>query len=72
MQDVKLDRSEFLQSATRVATAAGAAVSTAGALAAYSATTKPSSAHSGEIITRRWTEQHWLVEGSGCIAKTAH
>jgi len=65
MQDVKLDRREFLQSATLVATAAGAVVSTAGALAADPASTaKPAAAHGGEIMTRRWTEQRWLLDNT--------
>ena len=65
MQDVKLDRREFLQSATLVATAAGAAAATAGALAAdASPAAQPSAAHGGEIMTRRWTEQRWLLDNT--------
>ncbi len=61
MQDLEIDRREFLKSATLVATAAGAAVGAAGAFAAE---TKPAAHHGGEIMTRRWTEQRWLLDNT--------
>ena len=64
MQDIKIERREFLQSATLVATAAGAMASSAAALAAEGSTSTTAAGHSGEIMTRRWTEQRWLLDNT--------
>src|SRR5437899_6027953 len=66
-----VDRRRFLQSATLVATAATAAT---GALAADTPSaaektprrtrTAQPSAKSGEVQTRRWTEQRWLLDNT--------
>src|SRR5439155_19303773 len=69
MTQRNVDRRQFLQSATLVATAATAAT---GALAAE---TKAAGAKgrsrgaqapgkSGEVRTRRWTEQRWLLDNT--------
>jgi dienelactone hydrolase len=60
-----IDRRQFLQSATLAATAA-TAVSGAVAGAALAADAKPgakSAQHSGPL-TRRWTEQRWLLDNT--------
>jgi dienelactone hydrolase len=60
-----IDRRQFLQSATLAATAA-TAVSGAVAGAALAAEAKPgakSAQHSGPL-TRRWTEQRWLLDNT--------
>src|SRR5207247_8945445 len=65
-----VDRRQFLQSATLVATAATAAT---GALAADAPSAEKAprrtraaqpSAKSGEVQTRRWTEQRWQLENA--------
>src|SRR5207244_12800142 len=69
MTQRNVDRRQFLQSATLVATAATAAT---GALAAETkaAGDKGRSrgarapAKSGEVHTRRWTEQRWLLDNT--------
>ncbi|TMG88448.1 MAG: peptidase C39 family protein, partial [Betaproteobacteria bacterium] len=69
MTQRNVDRRQFLQSATLVATAATAAT---GALAAETkaAGEKGRSrgarapGKSGEVHTRRWTEQRWLLDNT--------
>jgi hypothetical protein len=59
-----MDRRSFLQSATLVATTAGAATSlTAAAPAAHSQTTSiPQAKAVGEPVTRRWLEQRRVID----------
>ena len=59
-----MDRRSFLQSATLVATTAGAATSLAAAAsAAHSQTMSiPQAKAVGEPVTRRWLEQRWVID----------
>jgi dienelactone hydrolase len=59
-----MDRRIFLQSATLVATTAGAATSMAAATPAATAetTSVPQGKPVGEPVTRRWLEQRWIVD----------
>ncbi len=56
-----IDRRQFLQSATLAATAATAVTGTA--LAADAKTGAKSTSHQGPL-TRRWTEQRWLLDNT--------
>ena len=59
-----MDRRIFLQSATLVATTAGAATSMAAAAPAATAetTSVPQGKPVGEPVTRRWLEQRWIID----------
>src|SRR5256885_15865062 len=56
-----IDRRQFLQTATLAATAATAVTGTA--LAADAKTGAKSASHQGPL-TRRWTEQRWLLDNT--------
>src|SRR5438477_438202 len=56
-----IDRRQFLQTATLAATAATAVTGTA--LAADAKTGAKPSSHQGPL-TRRWTEQRWLLDNT--------
>jgi dienelactone hydrolase len=63
----EMDRREFLQSATLVASAAGAATALAATAAHAAGETAPAAipqpvAKAGEPMTRRWLEQRWLID----------
>ena len=59
-----IDRRQFLQSATLAATAATAVAGAGAAIAADAKTGAKSAAQHPGPMTRRWTEQRWLLDNT--------